>query len=102
MSDLPPPIQTTPAIGEPARKSPRVPVAIGFGIGAVLWLMPVLFRNAPDYGAVGWLILAAFGAPIPAAVLSIVRKTRPFGLGLLLACGLGWLVLGAMCGGLIR
>ena len=41
-------------------------------------------------------------APVMAAVLAIVARTRPFGLGLLLACGFGWLVLLCICGGVFR
>jgi hypothetical protein len=40
--------------------------------------------------------------PLVALVLAIIRPTRPFGLGMLLACGLGWLILFSICGGLWR
>lgn len=55
-----------------------------------------------NYGAIPFLIFDSFALPIVATVLAIVPKTRRVGLGLLLASGVGWLVLGAICGGLLR
>jgi hypothetical protein len=48
------------------------------------------------------LLFNCFILPVIAIVVSIIPQTRRFGLGLLLACGLGWLVLGAICGGVFK
>jgi len=39
------------------------------------------------------------GLPLLAIILSLVRETRSFGLGMLLACALGWLILLSTWGG---
>jgi hypothetical protein len=71
-------------------------IALGFMAGACFWAMPFLFRG---YDGIPWLIFACFGLPVVSVILAIIRPTRRFGLGLLLACGLGWLILLAICGG---
>jgi hypothetical protein len=80
-------------------KSRRLIIA-GFITGAVPWLLTLLPQK--NYGQIPFLIVACFIVPVLAGILALVRKTRKFGLGLLLACGLGWLVLGAICGGVFR
>lgn len=65
-------------------------------IGAI-WLFP-----DRDYGRILPLIFDAFVVPVVAVILAVVRPTRAFGLGLLLVCGLGWLVLWGMCTGVFR
>ena len=78
----------------------RGPIWLGFFIGAVPWLLS--FIPLKDYGALVFLIFACFAMPVIAAIIAIIPKTRPFGLGLLLATGLGWLILGPMCSGFFR
>ncbi len=101
MNDLPPTIENPPPPTEPPRQATKLPVAIGFVVGAAFWAIP-FSSNLRNYNGVGWLFLDAFVLPVVSAILAAIRPTRRVGLGLLLACGLGWLVLGAMCGGLIR
>jgi len=85
----------------PVPPSPsRWPVGLGFLAGAVPWLLSCIPQK--NYGAIPFLLFACFGLPILATVLALIPKTRRFGLGLLLAAGLGWLILGAICGGLFR
>jgi hypothetical protein len=47
-----------------------------------------------------YLLFEIFGLPLLAIGLATVPRTRSFGLGMLLACGLGWLFLLSICGGL--
>jgi hypothetical protein len=61
---------------------------------------PVGFYIAPL--AVYYLLFELFVLPLVAVVLAIMRPTRFFGLGMLLASGLGWLVLLSLCGGFWR
>ena len=98
MNDEPPVITDAPA---PPRKSvSQVPVLLGVLVGALPWLLSLLPMK--NYGALPFLILACFGMPVISLVIALIPKSRRFGLGLLLATGLGWLVLGAICGGLLR
>jgi hypothetical protein len=78
----------------------RRPIGLGFLAGAVPWLLACIPQK--NYGAIPFLLFACFGQPVIATVLALIPKTRRFGLGLLLATGLGWLILGAICGGLFR
>jgi hypothetical protein len=89
---------------EPPPRPQVLIVVAGFITGAVIWLIPwAMEKAALGQGLDGLLelLLACFVLPVVGVVLAIIRRTRPFGLGVLLACGIGWLVLGAMCGGLI-
>ena len=75
---------------------------LGFAIGAVAWIIPLACQTKSTLLiAIYGLIFAAYILPLIAAILACSKTTRAFGLGMLLACGLGWLVLGAICGGLI-
>ena len=94
--DAPPPPSEAPPPRSETRSSSAAPIA-GFVLGAVAWATTATFKT--EAGIV-WLLFVCFVLPVIAAVLAIIRSTRRFGLGLLLACGLGWLVLGAICGGL--
>lgn len=80
-------------------KSRRLVIA-GFITGAVPWLLTLIPQKG--YGQIPFLIFACFVVPFLAGILALVPSTRKFGLGLLLASGIGWLILGAMCGGLFR
>lgn len=84
-------------------KSPRL-IIIGFVTGAVLWLLTLLPKKnySQFYVQLYILLFACFVVPVLAAIFAAVPRTRKFGLGLLLASGLGWLVLGAICGGVFR
>jgi hypothetical protein len=84
----------------PARPGAKLPIFAGFAVGAVPWLLTLVPQR--NYGAIPFLIFACFGMPVVALITALVRKSRRFGLGLLLATGLGWLILGAICGGLLR
>lgn len=65
------------------------------------WAADLLQTNE-RYAALPFLLFACFVLPLVSLILAIIRKTRRVGLGLLLACGLGWLILGAICGGVFR
>ncbi len=95
------PPQLDPPPGNRPAKNNAAPIA-GFLTGAVFWLLPVVAQKAfAGYAMILPLVFACFALPVIAVILAIIRRTRRFGLGLLLSCGLGWLVLGAICGGLI-
>lgn len=89
-----PPRDTAPEI-----KSRRLIIA-GFITGAAPWLLTLIPQK--NYGQIPFLIVACFIVPVLAGILALVPRTRKFGLGLLLASGLGWLVLAAICGGAFR
>jgi len=94
----PPPLPAPP----PNRGSNRWIVA-GFLVGAFFWVLPIFTdKYNGGYGSIPPLLFACFVLPVASVILAIIKRTRRFGLGLLLASGLGWLVLGAMCGGLFR
>ena len=97
MDDAPAPPH--PEIAPPKPKS-KCALVIGFIVGAVPWIISAIPQR--DYRQIGWVVVSCFGVPIVAIVLAIIPRTRRGGLGMLLACGLGWLVLGALCGGLIK
>ena len=84
------------ATGAPAVAPSRRPLIIGFGVGALSWLITLIPQR--DYGQLVPLLFNCFALPVIAAVLAIIPRTRRFGLGLLLAAGGGWLILGAICG----
>jgi hypothetical protein len=96
------PQPTTKRVDTPASRSRRRRIGIGFALGTAVWLIPLVLRGSPNDGEIPSLIVAAFFLPVAAAILALVKETRPIGLGLLLACGIGWLIFGAICGGLIR
>jgi predicted membrane channel-forming protein YqfA (hemolysin III family) len=84
----------------PVGPPPKLPIIIGSIVGAAPWLLSLI--PAKNYESLRFLIFACFGMPIIATITAIVPKTRRLGLGLLLATGLGWSILGAMCSGLFR
>lgn len=94
-----PPNSVRPA--PPPRKSNPRQIIYGFLTGVGLFGLGFLFPSG-NYGAVLPYLLAVTLLPLAAVVLAIIRPTRKFGLGMLLACGVLWLVLVAICGGLVR
>ena len=94
----PPPAPPEPA-KVPAPPPTKGPIMAGFVLGAVPWLLTLIAQKG--YGVIPFLLFACFVMPVAAVVIALIPRTRRFGLGLLLASGLGWLVLGAICGGLI-
>lgn len=90
----------SPPLHTAAESKSRRLIIAGFTTGAVPWLLTLIPQKG--YGQIPFLILACFIVPVLAGILALVPRTRKFGLGLLLASGLGWLVLGAICGGLFR
>ncbi len=104
--DSPSPPAATPeaSAATPPPSAPPVtsnkPVIVGFILGAISWLTVLIPQR--DYGQILPLIFNCFALPVIAIILAIIPPTRRFGLGLLLAAGLGWLVLGAICGGILR
>jgi len=72
-------------------------IVIGFLIGIGLAIPPAVLRTD---AMLGFLLLDLFVVPVCAGVLCIFPVTRKVGLGLLLACGLGWLVMLCICGGM--
>ena len=83
----------------PASASSRKRVTIAFAIGVVP-LVPELFNAGDRFSLTA--VTCAFAEPVAALILLCSRATRPIGLGLLLAGGVCWLFLGAICGGLIK
>jgi hypothetical protein len=73
-------------------------IAVGFVVGALFWLPPLTIR---DESALAWLLIVPFAEPPVGIMLAIIRPTRKLGLGVLLAAGVGWLILGAMCAGVL-
>lgn len=101
--ETPPPQSKPPPPALPRRS--RAPIIVGFIIGAVAWLLPPavsLLQPQDGYAIIPFLIFASLLLPPISAILAIIPVTRRVGLGLLLACGLGWLILGAICGGVFR
>lgn len=102
MSDpaLPPPLPP----GQPPEPSPPSSsgktIVLSFGIEAGLWLTAWLALSSSSLAGLGVVFLLLAGAVMPfvALVLLLPRSTRPQALGILLAAGIGWLVLGAICG----
>ncbi|HXC01141.1 MAG TPA: hypothetical protein VNU49_00720 [Opitutaceae bacterium] len=96
----PPPIGTQ---GDPIKPSQKRQILIGFSTGAALGLITALLFALPNRSnLIGLAIfLSLFDcviAPIIAVILTIIPSKRRFGLGLLLSCGLNWLVLLTICG----
>lgn len=85
-----------PDSADTAASPSKRPLIIGFVIGVLSWL--TTFIPQRDYGQLVPLIFNCFALPVIAVILTIIPRTRRFGLGLLLAAGTGWLVLGAICG----
>ena len=52
---------------------------------------PGIFFSMESYGAA--LCLMLLGAPVPAVILAYLTKTRQFGLGMVSACVLNWLLI---------
>jgi hypothetical protein len=85
--------------------SSKKPIVVGFCFGAAVWLsLPAMAaigigtsRN-DLYITLDFLIFATMILPVLSILLAAIPSTRRFGLGLVLACGLGWLILGAICG----
>lgn len=88
-----------PPASKPSRARTVVPILGGFIAGAAFWVPPFAIKNE---SALAWLIIVPFAEPPVAVVLAVIPATRKFGLGVLLAAGLGWLALGAMCSGMLR
>jgi hypothetical protein len=80
----------------PPPKSGRL-IAVGFVAGVLFWV-PAFTNNS----TFAWIIIVPFAEPSVGIILAVIRPTRKFGLGVLLAAGLGWLILGAMCAGMLR
>ena len=92
-------METPPPLAPPPRPIAKLPVVLGFIIGAVPWLASIRQKGLEG---IPMLVFACFLLPVVGAIAAVIRPSRPYGLGVLLACGLGWLVLGAICGGLFR
>ena len=90
-------------INNPASpKSTRLLVALGFfTTGGVFGLAFADPNGAKSYHMLPF-ILAITALPLVAIILSIIRPTRKFGLGMLLGCGVIWLLMLAICGGAFR
>lgn len=95
--DTPPPPPVEPPPPSAARNHRSL--ITGFVVAALLWSPTVITK--PEI-QIPFLLFAGLVLPVIAIVVSIIPQTRRFGLGLLLACGLGWLVLGAICGGVFK
>ncbi|HWA84826.1 MAG TPA: hypothetical protein VG710_01275 [Opitutus sp.] len=89
---------------DPHSSSPpnRRQIIAGFltaaGIFGLLFLVP----PGPRFDNVLPYLIAITLLPLAALVLSIIKSTRRFGLGMCLGCGAVWLVMLAICGGMLR
>jgi hypothetical protein len=88
-----------PPADKPSRTKSVALIATGFVVGISFWAAPYAIANE---SSLAWMIIVPFAEPVAGVILAIIRPTRKFGLGVLLASGLGWLILGAMCAGLFR
>jgi len=98
MNDEPPLIPAEPMT--PHKPASQMPVLLGFLAGALPWLFTMIPQK--NEGGILFLIFSCFGMPVVSLIVALIPKTRRFGLGLLIATGLGWLMLGAICGGLFN
>jgi hypothetical protein len=98
--DEPPLLPRPPAV-PPRKLNPRQ-VAYGFVTGLGIFGLAYLPPPGPGYNNALPFLLAITLLPLAAIVLSVIRPTRNFGLGMLLACGVLWLVMLAICGGMFR
>lgn len=85
-------------------RPPSAGPGLGFVVGAIIWALFLLLQNSRDKDvamAAGFLGFfgVALALPLISIAFSLRKASRPFGVGLLLASGLGWLVLLAICGG---
>ena len=95
MNDQPP--------APPKLKPDKRPIIWGF---LAAFAVNLLLCLLPNGAKASWgierlfvpMLFSITALPLSALVLAIIRSTRPFGLGLLLACGLIWLCLLAICG----
>ena len=107
MNEAPPAHASEEPLQPASKRSLWFGVAVGAACYLALIFMPPLFRvievnghremrNSP---ATLVAMFDLFALPIVAGILAALPATRRFGLGLLLVCGLVWLMLGATCGG---
>ncbi len=83
----------------PPQISTRLAVALGFTTNAALFGLGYVFPSDAQDRHLLPFVLAISVIPLVAIVLSILRATRKFGLGMLLGCGAIWLVMLTLCGG---
>ena len=93
-SDPPVPQSPKPASNPDTKRL----VTLGFSVGAAAWCAALV----PGKYIYLFLLFDCFALPLIALILACIPPFRKFGLGLLLASGVGWLVLGAICGGVFR
>jgi hypothetical protein len=93
-----------PASAAPAPSRTRRGVATGFAIEAAIliiaWISTV-YRPLQLFIGLSTMMGVIF-LPVVALVLLSFKRTRHFGLGVLLAAGVGLLILGAICAGAYR
>jgi riboflavin transporter FmnP len=83
----------------PSRNSGRRPTAFGFGTAVTIFALAYIVPPSPEIGRIFPMLLGITLIPLAAIIMSIIRSTRKFGLGMLLGCGAIWLVMLAICGG---
>ena len=90
--------------GQPARPS-KLPAQIGFGLIVVPWVIHVVQILTASYRSHDWSLNLGLQAiftlgPLGgiAAMLTIFRATRLFGLGVLIGCGFVALCVMGACG----
>lgn len=88
----------------PTPSSPPPGPALGFVAGAVAWTLFLVLQSSSDKNvALGAALFGFFGVgllvPLIGLVLATRQTSKQFGVGLLLASGLGWMILLAICGG---
>jgi hypothetical protein len=92
MNESEPPVHHSPK--PTSSLSTKRLVTGGFSIGAAAWCAALI----PGKYIYVFLLFDCFALPLIATILACIPPFRKFGLGLLLAAGLGWLVLVAICG----
>lgn len=85
-----------------AARALRRQAIYGFVSAAGIFASAYSFPRSPKPGTIFPYLLAITVIPLLAVVLSIIPKTRRFGLGMLLGCGAIWLIMLAICGGAFR
>ncbi|MBI5770206.1 MAG: hypothetical protein HZA93_20690 [Verrucomicrobia bacterium] len=97
----PPPPST---IRYESARPPSAGPGSGFVVGSIVWALFLLLQNSRDKDvamAAGFLGFfgVALALPLIGIAFALRKASRQFGVGLLLASGLGWLILLAICGG---
>jgi hypothetical protein len=100
METQPPKLPPAPPIGIKKSTWAFCGAIVGVLMPALLMLLPPIALKEGSAQIVIWTdLFILFATPVVAAILTISKKTRASGLGLLLASGACWIVVLAIWGG---